>query len=103
MVEQALNVLTLHIFWKAKGLLVNKEGISEDNPYQEQLVQQRASLLEKLQEYAIGTQSNTGEGVRRAVSNLSSFLQPPLMFPFSGIQALPQSSHSLLSRPTPLA
>jgi cohesin complex subunit SA-1/2 len=74
MVEQALNVLTLHIFWKAKGLLVNKDVSSEENPYQEQLVQQRDSLLEKLQEYAIGTRSNTGEGVRRAVRDSSTGL-----------------------------
>ncbi|KAF5323111.1 hypothetical protein D9611_009237 [Ephemerocybe angulata] len=66
MVEQALNVLTLHIYWKAKGLLVNKEPNSEENPYQDTLVEQRNALLEKLQEYAIGTQSNTGDSVRRA-------------------------------------
>ncbi|KAJ3501848.1 hypothetical protein NMY22_g18781 [Coprinellus aureogranulatus] len=66
MVEQALNVLTLHIYWKAKGLLVNKDVDEEDNPFREKLVNQRTSLLEKLQEYAIGTQSNTGDGVQRA-------------------------------------
>lgn len=76
MVEQALNVLTLHIYWKAKGLLVikDKDAASEETPYQDLLVEQRDSLLEKLQEYAIGTQSNTGDGVRRAVS---SFLVHP--------------------------
>jgi len=67
MVEQALNVLTLHIFWKAKGLLVNRDASAEENPYQEKLVEQRDALLEKLLEYAIGTQSNTGDTVRRAV------------------------------------
>jgi cohesin complex subunit SA-1/2 len=67
MVEQALNVLTLHVYWKAKGLLVNKDADEEDNPYREKLVNQRESLLEKLQDYAIGTQSNTGDGVQRAV------------------------------------
>ncbi|RXW15379.1 hypothetical protein EST38_g10469 [Candolleomyces aberdarensis] len=78
MVEQALNVLTLHIFWKAKGLLVNKDANAnaEENPYQEQLVQQRDSLLEKLQEYAIGTQSNTGEGAFKHLLNHHILFSP---------------------------
>lgn len=67
MIEQALNVLMLHVLWKTKGLPPEAEPTPEDIRYKEILLEQRESLLEKLVEYAIGTQSNTVEGVRRAV------------------------------------
>jgi len=67
MIEQALQVLTLHIFWKMKGLTADEEPTPEEIRYKETLVEERDSLLEKLSEYAIGTQSNTVEGVKRAV------------------------------------
>ncbi|KAF9011840.1 hypothetical protein BDQ17DRAFT_1396897 [Cyathus striatus] len=66
MVEQALNVLRLHVLWKAKGLSVENDSSPEDIRFREVLVEQRDTLLEKLIEYAVGTQSNTVEGVRRA-------------------------------------
>ncbi|TFK29563.1 hypothetical protein FA15DRAFT_632012 [Coprinopsis marcescibilis] len=65
MVEQALNVLTLHLFWKAKGLLVTRDS-PEDVRLREVLVEERESLIDKLKEYAVGSQSNTAEGVKRA-------------------------------------
>lgn len=67
MIEQALHVLTLHILWKGKGLGIEKELSPEQVKYREVLKEQRESLLEKLTEYAVGTQSNTVEGVKRAV------------------------------------
>ena len=100
MVEQALNVLTLHIYWKAKGLLVNKDADEEDNPYREKLVNQRDSFLEKLQDYAIGTQSNTGDGVQRAVSRHDLLSIRSTYLRFVGIQTPPQSPYPLLSRTT---
>ncbi|EAU84056.2 cohesin subunit [Coprinopsis cinerea okayama7 len=66
MVEQALNVLTLHMYWKAKGLLVATDPNAEENPYKEVLQEQRESLIDKLKEYAVGNQSNTVDGVKRA-------------------------------------
>ncbi|KAF9559794.1 hypothetical protein CPC08DRAFT_666116 [Agrocybe pediades] len=66
MVEQALQVLTLHVFWKTKGLADHEDLTQEETRYKEVLVEQRDSLLEKLSEYAIGTESNTVEGVKRA-------------------------------------
>lgn len=68
MIEQALHVLTLHIMWKGKELVMNEpEPTPEEVRYRDSLITQRESLLEKLVEYAVGTQSNTVVGVKRAV------------------------------------
>lgn len=67
MVEQALNTLMLHVLWKTKGLTAVADPTPEDLRYKAVLREQRGSLLEKLVEYAIGTQSNVVEGVRRVV------------------------------------
>ncbi|XP_006455307.1 hypothetical protein AGABI2DRAFT_121237 [Agaricus bisporus var. bisporus H97] len=69
MVEQALHVLTLHIIWKSKDLpkpQPGQEPTADEEKYRDALKQQRDSLVEKLSEFAIGTQSNTAEGVKRA-------------------------------------
>lgn len=68
MIEQALHVLTLHIMWKGKELTMSEpDPAQEEIRYRDSLVAQRESLLEKLVEYAVGTQSNTVVGVKRAV------------------------------------
>lgn len=67
MIEQALHVLTLHMLWKGKGLGREIDLSPEEVKYRQALQEQRESLLEKLTEYAVGTQSNTVEGVKRAV------------------------------------
>ena len=68
MIEQALHVLTLHIMWKGKELVMSEpEPTPEDIRHRDSLVTQRESLLEKLVEYAVGTQSNIVVGVKRAV------------------------------------
>ncbi|KAF9817346.1 hypothetical protein IEO21_03487 [Rhodonia placenta] len=67
MVDRALHVLTLHIIWKARGLTAADAELSpEEQRFKQKLREQRESLLEKLLEFAVGTQSNTAEGVRRA-------------------------------------
>ncbi|GBE83439.1 hypothetical protein SCP_0504880 [Sparassis crispa] len=67
MIDRALQVLTLHIIWKARGLTApDVEQSPEEARFTERLREQRESLLEKLVEFAVGTQSNTSEGVRRA-------------------------------------
>ena len=68
MIERALHFLTLHIFWKTKGLTAENDPTPEEIRYKEVLEEQRETLLEKLVEYAVGTQSNTVEGVKRVVS-----------------------------------
>jgi cohesin complex subunit SA-1/2 len=69
MVVQALHLLALHIIWKGKALVTDLEPSPEESRFRETLKKQRESLLEKLVEYAVGTQSNTVEGVKRAVSS----------------------------------
>ncbi|KAG6835657.1 hypothetical protein H0H93_016057 [Arthromyces matolae] len=66
MIEQALQVLSLHLIWKSKFLNYGAEPTPDDVRFQETLVTQRESLLEKLVEYAVGTQSNTADSVKRA-------------------------------------
>jgi len=58
----------LHVLWKTKGLPAEDEPTVEEIRYAEVMKEQRVSLIEKLVEYAVGTQSNTVEGVKRAVS-----------------------------------
>ncbi|KAK0498783.1 hypothetical protein EDD18DRAFT_1318874 [Armillaria luteobubalina] len=71
MIEQVLHLLTLHIIWKGKALTTDPSPSTEEVRHRENLVLQREVLLEKLTEYAIGTQSNTVEGVQRtAFKNL---------------------------------
>lgn len=70
MIEHALNVLNLHIIWKARDLTSAADPSPEEIQHRESLKEQREYLLEKLVEYAIGTQSNTAEGVKRTVSSL---------------------------------
>ncbi|KAG6913621.1 hypothetical protein DXG01_005518 [Tephrocybe rancida] len=66
MVEQALQVLTLHLMWKGKCLPHEADPTPDDIQYKETLVTQHETLLEKLVEYAVGTQSNTADSVKRA-------------------------------------
>lgn len=77
MIEKALDALTLHLIWKAKGLLAS-EG-SEADHYKEVILEQREALIDKLKEYAVGSQSNTAEAVKRAVGLCSSALVPILI------------------------
>ncbi|KIL63611.1 hypothetical protein M378DRAFT_107004 [Amanita muscaria Koide BX008] len=71
MVEQALQALTLHIMWKARGLTATEDPSPEESKYRVKLLDQRESLLEKLVEYAIGGRSNAVENVKRtAFKNL---------------------------------
>jgi cohesin complex subunit SA-1/2 len=54
--------------WKGKELMMSEpEPTAEEIRHRDSLISQRESLLEKLVEYAVGTQSNTVVGVKRAV------------------------------------
>ncbi|KAI0752734.1 hypothetical protein C8Q80DRAFT_1248983 [Daedaleopsis nitida] len=66
MVDRALHLLTLHLMWKARSLPAAAELTPEELQFRDKLKDERESLLEKLVEFAVGTQSNTVEGVRRA-------------------------------------
>ncbi|GAW03352.1 mitotic cohesin complex [Lentinula edodes] len=76
MLEQSLQLLTLYIMWKSRRLL-SIAGVStstEDVQDREQLINQRDSHVDKLIEYAVGTQvqgNGIVEGVKRvAFKNL---------------------------------
>ncbi|THH30478.1 hypothetical protein EUX98_g3693 [Antrodiella citrinella] len=66
MIDQALQVLYLHVLWKARALTSAPEPSEDEVAFRDKLKEQRDALLERLLEFAVGTQSNTAEGVRRA-------------------------------------
>lgn len=100
MIEQALQVLTLHIIWKGKGLTADVDPSPEETRLRETLKDQRQSLLEKLIEYAVGTQSNTVEGVKRAVCISGAILGSVIsQYIPSGIQKSPRPPCSILIWP----
>ncbi|KAJ7481621.1 hypothetical protein FB451DRAFT_132924 [Mycena latifolia] len=68
MITQALDLLTKHLMWKAQHLRMegdSPEPSPEELRAREKIQEQRDSFLEKLTEYAVGTQSNTAEAVTR--------------------------------------
>ncbi|KAG6868507.1 hypothetical protein C0993_001847 [Termitomyces sp. T159_Od127] len=94
MIEQALQVLTLHLMWKGKSLTHEAEPTSDDVRFQEGLVTQREALLEKLVEYAVGTQSNTADNVKRAA--FKNLLDLHVLF-------APGATHDANGNPSPMA
>ncbi|KAI0052365.1 hypothetical protein FA95DRAFT_1675331 [Auriscalpium vulgare] len=81
MIDQGLSLLTLHIIWKARRLPIESRPSPEEIEFRDSFREQRESLLEKLVEYAVGTQSNTADGVRRVafqnLMNLHILFCPP--------------------------
>ena len=67
MIDECLRLLTLHLAWKARGLSLDAEPNEKDIRYRETLEEQRASVVEKLTEFAVGSDSRPCEGVKRAV------------------------------------
>lgn len=72
MIDQALHLLTLYIIWKARGLTSATDPSPDELRYREKTKEHRDLLVERLLEFVAGTQSNTADGVRRAVSELPS-------------------------------
>ncbi|KAK7021888.1 cohesin complex subunit [Paramarasmius palmivorus] len=70
MIEQTIQVLTLHIIWKSRRLSAASEPSEEELQYQESLVVQRNSLIERLSDYAVGTQE-VGNGVSESVKRVA--------------------------------
>ena len=79
MVDRAVQLLTLHIMWKARSLPAAAELSPDEIQFRDKLKDERASLLEKLVEFAVGTQSNTVEGVRRAVRHVEVLFEVPVL------------------------
>lgn len=70
MIEECLRLLTLHLAWKARGLSLVSEPNEEETRFRETLEEQRGSVIEKLTEYAVGSDSRPCEGVKRAVRTI---------------------------------
>ncbi|KZT59992.1 hypothetical protein CALCODRAFT_449346 [Calocera cornea HHB12733] len=70
MVDQCLKTLNLHVVWKTRRLLAepdaDPDAEAEPNALKSSLEDQRNTLLEKLTEYAVGTQSSPCEALRRS-------------------------------------
>jgi len=72
MIEQTLQLLTLHVIWKSHHLTAEPSPTPEEIKYRDELIKQRDTLLEKLIDYAVGTPvvgNGVVEGVKRVVSH----------------------------------
>ena len=97
MIDQALNLLTLHIIWKARRLSAEVQPSPDDGRLGESFREQRESLLKRLVEYSVGSQSNTTEGVRRAASaSFASSEELPDLVRYAGLPKPLKSSHFIL-------
>lgn len=70
--NESLQLLVFYIVWKARMLQSNPPAEAEKDTVYEELRVARDALAERLTEFAVGTQSNTAEGVKRSVSIISS-------------------------------
>ncbi|KAG9082844.1 hypothetical protein FRC07_014077, partial [Ceratobasidium sp. 392] len=80
MMNESLNLLVLYVAWKARLLQTNPIPESERDSAYEELKGVRDALAGRLTEFAVGTQSNTAEGVKRSafqcLLNLYILFQP---------------------------
>jgi len=88
MIDQALNVLTLHVIWKARRLPNEIQPSPDDTRLAESFLEQREILLKRLVEYAVGSQSNTTDGIRRAASITLAFPGSRLNYSIQAFQNL---------------
>ncbi|KAJ7135430.1 hypothetical protein C8R43DRAFT_1020987 [Mycena crocata] len=68
MITQAIELLDKHLLWQARRLRAEEDSADptpDELRIREKIKDQRDSFLEKLVEYAVGTQSNTAEAVTR--------------------------------------
>lgn len=70
MIEECLRLLTLHLAWKARHLTMDAEPNEEEAHFREMMEEQRAPVVEKLTEFAVGSDSRPCEGVKRAVRTI---------------------------------
>ncbi|KAA1471951.1 hypothetical protein DENSPDRAFT_148019 [Dentipellis sp. KUC8613] len=91
MIDQGIQLLTLHVIWKARRLPPDPHPSPEEAKFRESFREQREALLEKLVEYAVGSQSNTADGVRR--SAFENLMQLHILF------CPPQSAETATENP----
>ena len=78
MVSETLDLLAMHVIWKTKSLPSQGGRTPDERKAGQALLEQRTALVQKLIEFAVGTQSNTAEAVKRVVSS-SSLAQFPVL------------------------
>ena len=66
MIEHAMGVLYLHLSWRIRRAAELEEYGPEETEL-EAIVEKRATLLAKMEDLCIGTNSNAVEGVKQAV------------------------------------
>ncbi|QRV98964.1 cohesin protein [Ceratobasidium sp. AG-Ba] len=80
MMNESLHLLVLYIAWKVRLLQMNPVPEGERESAYEELKTIRDSLATRLTEFAVGTQSNTAEGVKQSafqcLLNLYILFQP---------------------------
>ena len=98
MIDQALHIQSLYVIWKTHSLTAAADPSPEEIRSRDKLKERRDMLIEKLLEFTIGTQSNTTDAVRRAVSSVrrrnNTFTK--LLF-ILGVPKSHEPSYSLLS------
>lgn len=83
MLEQALHLLSLHLMWKSQPFLHPRDTpLSQDEAQnRETMINQRDALVEKLVEYAVGTQVR-GNGIVESVKRAVCILTHPVLWSF---------------------
>lgn len=101
MIDQALNLLTMYIIWKTRDLTAAADPSPEEEKFRDQLKTRRDLLIERLLDFTVSTQSNTSEGVRRAVSLFVTLHHYSTLFilSWSGIPKPAEPSYTLLPGP----
>lgn len=91
MVEHAIQVLGTHLVWQLQAVAVETvQAETADLPAIISVSERRRSLLDKLEEYAVGNETNAAEGVKQVVRTV------PYSSNVCGTHTLPQSLAFLL-------
>lgn len=73
MVEHAIGLLGGHICWQLRAVKTETTASgAADLPAILALSERRQSLLDRLEEYAVGSETNASEGVKQAVRRFRS-------------------------------
>lgn len=74
MVEHALEVLGTHLVWQLQAVVVEThQAGSADVASVLTVAERRQSFLDKLEEFAVGNETNAAEGVKQVVRRFPPF------------------------------
>ena len=71
MIQHALNVLGAHLTWSMQKIAAKDQEDALDGLDLAAIVERRRALMEKLEEFSVGGNSNAVEGVKQAVRPFS--------------------------------